>query len=210
MIKLHHLEYSRSTRIIWLLEELGLHYEMVRHQRHPETMRAQADLAAIHPLAKAPTVIIDDHLMMESGAVIEYILEQYGEGRLAPAPGSKDRAEYLEWLHFAEGTLANPVILQMLAPRFGGLGEGYAPFVEGEVVTLLDYVEHHLDNREFLVGDGFTGADINITYVIELALAAGMLANRPASMDYCKRMMARAAYKKAIELGGPVVPTLAG
>ena len=210
MIKLHHLEYSRSTRIIWLLEELGLHYEMVRHQRHPETMRAQADLAAIHPLAKAPTVIIDDHLMMESGAVIEYILEQYGEGRLAPAPGSKDRAEYLEWLHFAEGTLANPVIVQMLSPRFGGLGEGYAPFVEGEVVTLLDYVEHHLDNREYLVGDGFTGADINIMYVLELAMAAGMLINRPTSMDYCKRMMARAAYKKAIELGGPVVPSFAG
>src|SRR5690606_20374423 len=178
MLKLHHLEYSRSTRIIWLLEELGWHCERVRHQRHPETMRAQADLAAIHPLAKAPTVIIDDPLMMEPGARIEYLPEPYGDGRLAP--------------------------------RFGGLGEGYAPFVEGEVVTLLDYVEHHLDNREFLVGDGFTGADINITYVIELALAAGMLANRPASMDYCKRMMARAAYKKAIELGGPVVPTLAG
>ncbi|MEP3224793.1 MAG: glutathione S-transferase family protein [Parasphingorhabdus sp.] len=210
MIILHHLEYSRSTRIIWLLEELGVDYEMVRHQRHPETMRAQADLAAIHPLAKAPTAIIDGHLMMESGAIIEYILEQYGDGKLAPAPGSKERAEYLEWLHFTEGTLANPVIVQMLAPRFGGLGEGYAPFVEGEVVKLLDYVEHHIDNREYLVGDGFTGADINIAYVIELATAAGMLANRPAAMAYGQRIMARPAYKKAIELGGPVVPTLAG
>ncbi|MEO9467354.1 glutathione S-transferase family protein [Parasphingorhabdus sp.] len=208
MIKLHHLEYSRSTRIIWLLEELGVEYEMVRHQRHPETMRAQADLAAIHPLAKAPTAIIDGQLMMESGAIIEYLLEQYGEGRFAPAPGSKDRSEYLEWLHFAEGTLANPVIVQMLAPRFGGLGEGYAPFVEGEVVKLLDYVEHHLDNREFIVGDSFTGADINIMYVIELAMAAGMLANRPSSMDYGKRMMARDGYRKAIELGGPIVPSL--
>ena len=210
MITLHHLEYSRSTRIIWLLEELGVEYEMVRHQRHPETMRAQADLAAIHPLAKAPTAIIDGNLMMESGAIIEYILEQYGEGKLAPAPGTKDRAEFLEWLHFAEGTLANPVIVQMLAPRFGGLGEGYAPFVEGEVVKLLDYVEHHLDNREFIVGDSFSGADINIMYVIELAMAAGMLANRPASADYGKRMMARDGYKKAIELGGPVVPSLGG
>ncbi|MEM8918124.1 MAG: glutathione S-transferase family protein [Pseudomonadota bacterium] len=210
MIKLHHLEFSRSTRIIWLLEELGVEYEMVRHQRHPETMRAQADLAAIHPLAKAPTAIIDGNLMMESGAIIEYILEQYGEGKLAPAPGSKDRAEFLEWLHFAEGTLANPVIVQMLAPRFGGLGEGYAPFVEAEVVKLLDYVEDHLGNREYIVGDGFTGADINIMYVIELAMAAGMLANRPASADYGKRMMARDGYKKAIELGGPVVPSLGG
>lgn len=208
MIKLHHLEYSRSTRIIWLLEELGVEYEMVRHQRHPETMRAQADLAAIHPLAKAPTAIIDGQLMMESGAIIEYILEQYGDGKFAPAPGSKDRSEYLEWLHFAEGTLANPVIVQMLAPRFGGLGEGYAPFVEGEVVKLLDYVEHHLDIREYIVGDSFTGADINIMYVIELAMAAGMLANRPSSMDYGKRMMARDGYRKAIELGGPIVPSL--
>ncbi|SIO19287.1 glutathione S-transferase [Parasphingorhabdus marina DSM 22363] len=210
MITLHHLEYSRSTRIIWLLEELGVEYEMVRHQRHPETMRAQADLAAIHPLAKAPTAIIDGNLMMESGAIIEYILEQYGEGKLAPAPGSNDRAEFLEWLHFAEGTLANPVIVQMLAPRFGGLGEGYAPFVEGEVVKLLDYVEHHLDNREYIVGDSFSGADINIMYVIELAMAAGMLANRPACADYGKRMMARDGYRKAIELGGPVVPSLGG
>ena len=209
MIKLHHLEYSRSTRIIWLLEELGVEYEMVRHQRHPETMRAQADLAAVHPLPKAPTVIIDGDLMMESGAIIEYILEQYGDGKLAPAVGSKDRAEYLEWLHFAEGTIANPVIVSMLAPRFGGLGEGYAPFVEGEVVKLLDYTEKHLDNREFIAGDSFTGADINMMYVLELAKAAGMLANRPASDNYAKRMMARTAYKKAIALGGPIVPGLA-
>ncbi len=98
-------------------------------------------------------------------------------------------------------------------PRSAGRGQDGAAgtsVVEGEVVKLLDYVEHHLDNREFLVGDGFTGADINIMYVIELAMAAGLLANRPTSLDYCKRMMARAAYKKAIELGGPVVPSFAG
>ncbi len=209
MIKLHHLEYSRSTRIIWLLEELGVEYEMVRHQRHPETMRAQADLAAIHTLAKAPTAIVDGHLMVESGAIIEYVLEQYGDGKLAPAVGSKSRAEYLEWLHFAEGTLANPVIMQMLAPRFGGLGEGLTPFIEGEVVKLLDYVEHHLAHREYIAGDSFTGADINLMYVIELAMAVGMLANRPDTMKYGKAMMSRDAYKKAIELGGPIVPPMA-
>ena len=208
MIKLHHLEFSRSTRIIWLLEEIGVEYEMVRHQRHPETMRAQADLAAIHPLAKAPTVIIDGQLMMESGAIIEYILEQYGDGQLAPAVGSKDRAEYLEWLHFAEGTIANPVIISMLAPRFGGLGEGYASFVEMEVVKLLDYTERHLDNRAFIAGDRFTGADINMMYVLELAKAAGMLANRPNSDAYATAMMARDGYKKAIALGGPIVPSI--
>ena len=210
MIKLHHLEFSRSTRIIWLLEEMGVEYEMVRHQRHPETFRAQADLAAVHSLAKAPTVIIDGYTMVESGAIIELLIEQFGEGDFAPAPGSKHRAEYLEWLHFTEGTLANPVIMQMLAPRFGGLGEKLKPWIEGEVVKLLDYTEHHLDNRDYVAGDSFTGADINLMYIMELAKAAGMLANRPASSAYAKQMMARDAYKRSIEKGGPVVPSFAG
>lgn len=205
MIKLHHLEYSRSTRILWLLEELGLDYEMERHQRHPQTNRSQADLAAVHPLAKAPTVEIDGYVMVESGAITEYIVEKYGEGKLLPT-AEADRAPYLEWLHFAEGTMGMSVILTLLSPRFGGLGEVLGGFIDGEINKLLDYCDHHLESREFLVGDALTGADINLEYLLELANAARLLDKRLNAKAYLERLMQRPCYKKAIELGGPIVP----
>lgn len=206
MIKLHHLEYSRSTRIIWLLEEIGLDYELVVHQRHPQTFRAQADLAEIHPLAKAPTVEIDGQILVESSAIIEYIVEAHSDGRLAPGPGSAGRATYLEWLHFAEGTLGGSILATLLEPRFGGYGPQQKGFVEGELVKLLDYVEAHLDRHDYVAGDAFSAADIHIEYLLELAKAAGMLANRPATAAYVERLQQREAYKKAITLGGAIVP----
>jgi glutathione S-transferase len=204
MIKLHHLRFSRSTRIIWLLEELGIDYEIEMHDRHPETGRSQDDLAAIHPLSKAPTVEIDGHVMVESSAIIEYIVEKYGDGKLLP-PSSDDRAPYLEWLHFAEGTMGMSVILTLLAPRFGGLGDILGGFIGGEVNKLLDYCDTHMQGREFLVADTFTGADINLEYLLELSNVAGLLNGRPAAKAYLDRLMARPAYKKAIEIGGPLV-----
>ena len=202
---LHHLRYSRSTRIIWLLEEMGADYELIQHDRNPKTNRAQDDLAEIHPLAKAPTIIVDGKTMVESGAIIEYLIETYGAGKLAPAPGSADRAAYLEWLHFAEGTMAMPVILTLLAPRFGGLGEMLAGFLGGEVTKLLDYADAHMQGRDFVVGEGFTGADINLAYIIEVSNAGKLLESRPALAAYLERMQAREMYRKAIEIGGPVV-----
>lgn len=204
MIKLHHLRFSRSTRIIWLLEELGIDYDMEVHERHPQTNRSQADFAAVHPLAKAPTVEIDGHVMVESSAIIEYIVETYGDGQLAPSSPA-DRAPYLEWLHFAEGTVAMPILLTLLGPRFGGLGDILGGFVRGEVTKLLDYIDAHLDGREFLVGEGFTGADINLEYLLELSSLVGLLDARPNAKAYLERLMARPAYKKAIEIGGPLV-----
>ncbi|QLC24693.1 glutathione S-transferase family protein [Parasphingopyxis algicola] len=204
MIKLHHLRFSRSTRIIWLLEELGLQYEMEEHHRNPETNRSQEDLFAIHPLGKAPTVEIDGHVMVESGAIIEYIIETRGEGQLAPASNA-DRATYLEWLQFAEGTLAMPILLTLLGPRFGGLGDILGGFVGGEVTKLLDYIDGHMEGREFLVGDALTGADINLEYLLELSNMVGLLDERPQAKAYLERLMDRPAYKKAIEIGGPLV-----
>ena len=204
MIKLHHLRFSRSTRIIWLLEELGLQYEMEEHHRHPETNRSQEDLFAIHPLGKAPTVEIDGHVMVESGAIIEYIIETRGEGQLAPTSNA-ERAPYLEWLQFAEGTLSMPILLTLLGPRFGGLGDVLGGFVGGEVTKLLDYIDGHLDGREFLLGDTFTGADINLEYLLELSNLVGLLDERPNAKAYLGRLMNRPAYKKAIEIGGPLV-----
>ena len=204
MIKLHHLKFSRSTRIIWLLEELGINYEMEVHLRHAETSRAQEDLLAIHPLAKAPTVEIDGHVMVESGAIIEYIIETRGDGQLAPSSNA-DRASYLEWLHFAEGTVAMPVLLTLLGPRFGGLGDILGGYIGGEVTKLLDYINAHMDGREFLVGDNLTGADIHLEYLLELSNLVALLDERPHAKAYLERLMAREGYKKAIEIGGPLV-----
>ena len=204
-ITLHHLRYSRSTRIIWLLEEMGAEYELIQHDRHPETNRSQSDLEKIHPLSKAPTVIVDGKTMVESGAIIEYLIEKYGDGKLAPAPSSPLRADYLEWLHIVEGTMAMPIILTLLSPRFGGFSKPMEGFLGGEVTKLLGYANDRMHGRDFVVGDSFTGADINLTYVVEIANAGRMLENYPALARYLKKMMDRPHYIKAIELGGPVV-----
>lgn len=209
-IILHHLEYSRSTRIIWLLEEMGLDYEMVRHSRDATTFRSPPELAAVHPLAKAPTVIVDGVTMVESGAIIEYLIERFGAGKYAPAPGSDARARYLEWLHFAEGTMGMSVILSALAPRFGGLGDVLTPFISGEVVKLLGYTNDALAGRDFLVGDMLTGADINLCYLLEVATAAQLMPGYAELQRYLATMQARPAYAKSLELGGPIVFSQAG
>lgn len=203
-IVLHHLEYSRSTRIIWLLEEMGTPYELVRHQRNAQTFRAPPELKDVHPLAKAPTVIIDGQVMVESGAIIEYLIERFGSDRLAPTDPA-DRPGYLEWLHFAEGTMANPIILTALGPRFGGLGPMLGGFLGAEVVKLLDHVGAGMTDREFLVGDRLSGADINMAYLLEVASASKLLEGRAALAAYLQRLRDRPAYVRSIEIGGPMI-----
>ncbi len=203
-IVLHHLEYSRSTRVIWLLEEMGTPYEMVRHQRDPQTFRAPPQLAEVHPLSKAPTVIVDGHVMVESGAIIEYLIERFGSETLAPA-NAKDRPAYLEWLHFAEGTMASPIIFSALAPRFGGLGPMLGGFMGAEVTKLLDHVERAVTGHDYLVGDRLSGADINMAYLLEVATASKQIGDRPNLIAYLERLRARPAYQKSIEIGGPMI-----
>ncbi|WP_033925985.1 glutathione S-transferase family protein [Sphingomonas sp. 35-24ZXX] len=203
-VVLHHLEYSRSTRVIWLLEEMGTPYEMVRHQRDPQTFRAPPELAEVHPLSKAPTVIIDGHVMVESGAIIEYLIERFGSETLAPA-NAKDRPAYLEWLHFAEGTMSGPIIFTALGPRFGGLGPMLGGFLGAEVTKLLDHADKAVTGHEFLVGDRLSGADINMAYLLEVADASKLLGERPALRAYLQRLRDRPAYKKSIEIGGPMI-----
>lgn len=203
-IVLHHLEYSRSTRVIWLLEEMGTPYEMVRHQRDPQTFRAPPGLAEVHPLSKAPTVIVDGHVMVESGAIIEYLIERFGSETLAPA-NAKDRPAYLEWLHFAEGTMASPIIFSALAPRFGGLGPMLGGFMGAEVTKLLDHVERAVTGHDYLVGDRLSGADINMAYLLEVATASKQIGDRPNLTAYLERLRARPAYQKSIEIGGPMI-----
>lgn len=203
-IVLHHLEYSRSTRVIWLLEEMGTPYEMVRHQRDPQTFRAPPGLAEVHPLSKAPTVIVDGQVMVESGAIIEYLIERFGSETLAPA-NAKDRPAYLEWLHFAEGTMASPIIFSALAPRFGGLGPMLGGFMGAEVTKLLDHVERAVTGHDYLVGDRLSGADINVAYLLEVATASKQIGDRPNLIGYLERLRARPAYQKSIEIGGPMI-----
>jgi glutathione S-transferase len=199
-IRVHHLKISRSTRIIWLLEELGLPYELVEHTRGAD-FRSPPSLYEVHPLGKAPAVEIDGRVMVESSAIIEYIVDQRGGGQLLP-PAS-GRAEYLEWLHFAEGTLGMPMLMRLLGPRLG-LTEGALGFMDAELTKQLNWIETQLDGKSFLCGETFTGADINLEYLLEHAEGLKLLDGRPNLTRYLAALKARPAYVKAIALGGPI------
>lgn len=201
-IRVHHLKISRSTRIIWLMEELGLDYELVQYDRDPVTFRSPPSLYDVHPLGKAPAVEVDGRVMVESSAIIEYIVDAHGGGKLLPPADA--RAEYIEWLHFAEGTLGMPLLMRLLGPRLG-LGEIGLGFMDAELVKQLDWIEGELAGKTFLCGETFTGADINLEYLLEHAELLGFLAARPNLAGYLGRLKARPAYAKAIALGGQMV-----
>ncbi|MFN3517539.1 MAG: glutathione S-transferase family protein [Novosphingobium sp.] len=199
-IRVHHLKISRSTRIIWLMEELGLPYELVQHTRG-EDFRSPPSLYDVHPLGKAPAVEVDGRTMVESSAIIEYIVDRLGGGKLLPPDSG--RAEYLEWLHFAEGTLGMPMLMRLLGPRWG-MPEMALGFMDAELKKQLDWIESRLEGKPFLCGDTFTGADINLEYLLEHAETLGLVAPRPNLSRYLAALKARPAYVKAIELGGPI------
>ncbi len=199
-IRVHHLKISRSTRIIWLMEELGLPYELVEHTRGAD-FRSPPSLYDVHPLGKAPAVEVDGRVMVESSAIIEYIVDRHGGGKLLPPDNG--RAEYLEWLHFAEGTLGMPMLMRLLGPRLG-LPDAALGFMDAELKKQLDWIESQLAGKSFLCGDLFTGADINLEYLLEHAEVLGQLASRPNLTRYLAALKARPAYIKAIGLGGPI------
>lgn len=203
MIKVHHLNNSRSQRILWLLEELGTPYEIVHYTRMSPIPLAPPALKAVHPLGKSPVITEDGNTIAESGAIVEYILDKYGNGRLRPRPGSHDHVKYLEWMHYAEGSAMLPLLMHMY---LGFLGEGAAPLrprVDSEIANHLSYMENAIDGRHFFVGDDLTGADIQLTFALEAADASGLLKDYPALTAYLARMQSRPAYSRAIEKGGP-------
>jgi len=206
MITLHHLVFSRSTRIIWALEELGLPYDLVTHQRTPD-FRAAPSLAAVHPLGKAPVLVDGPLRIVESGAILAYLNDRHGKGQLAPAIGSDARAIHDEWLHYVEGSAAMPIMLTLIGGMIGGLPDGLAGFVTPELAKTLAYVADAVNDGPWLLGEHFTIADIHLGYLVELVGAAGMLAAYPSLAAYLDRLKARPAYAKAIEKGGPVVPS---
>lgn len=201
MVTVHHLNNSRSQRILWLLEELGTPYEIVKYQRLEGIPLAPPELKAVHPLGKSPVITDGGTTIAESGAIVEYLIGTYGGGRMRPAPDSDDHWRYIEWLHYAEGSAMVPLLLALYA---GFLGDGAAllrPRIDSEIANHLSYIERGLEGREFFVGSHLTGADIQMLFVLEAAGA--YLEPYPAARAYRARMQARPAYQRAIERGGP-------
>jgi len=201
MLKIHHLNNSRSQRILWLLEELGTPYEIVFYQRMQPVPFAPPELKQIHPLGKSPVLEDDGKIIAESGAEIEYLIDTYGNGRFKPKPGTKEYWQYVEWIHYGEGSAMLPLLLALYT---GMLGEGAAPLkprVDSEIANHLSYMEDSLGSHEFFVGDELTGADIQLLFVLEAAGAR--LDPYPNLVKYRARMQDRPAYKRGIEKGGP-------
>ena len=201
MLKVHHLNNSRSQRILWLLEELGTPYEIVKYQRMSPMPLAPPELKEVHPLGKSPVITDGDKTIAESGAIVEYIIDRYGNGRLRPKHGSDDYWKYVEWMHYAEGSAMLPLLLALYAGLLGDAADLLRPRIDGEIANNLSYMETALDGRDFFVGNDLTGADIQLLFVLE---AAGTrLEPYPALVAFRTRMHARPAYKRGIEKGGP-------
>jgi glutathione S-transferase len=203
MLKVHHLNNSRSQRILWLLEELGTPYEIVHYQRMSPIPLAPPELKAVHPLGKSPVITDDGDTIAESGAIVEYVLDKYGAGRLRPPAGSHEHARYIEWIHYAEGSAMLPLLMHMYLGFLGDAAAPLRPRVDSEIANHLAYLENAIAGRQFFVGNDLTGADIQLTFALEAATASGLMKNYPALTDYLSRMQARPAYKRAIEKGGP-------
>lgn len=217
MIIVHHLNNSRSQRLLWLLEELGLDYEIKRYARDPKTKLAPAALRQVHPLGKSPVIGDGDLILAESGAIVEYLIERYGQGRLIPAIGTSQRLRYTYWLHYAEGSAMTPLLLKLV---FDQIEKERVPFIIRPVVRTLarrvkssyvmpqieqhlDYMESELARAPWFAGDEFSAADIQMSFPLEAAAAgAGLDKRRPRLMDFLARIHARPAYRRALERGG--------
>jgi glutathione S-transferase len=205
MLVVHHLNDSRSQRILWLLEELGLPYEIKPYERDAATRLAPPELKAVHPLGKSPVVTDGDRTIAESGAIIDYVVRRHGKGRLQPDPASPLFDDYVQWLHYGEGSAVVPILMLLYVTWLAG-GDVPTPLkqrIDDELALHLGYIERALAGREFIVGDAFTGADVQITFVAEFAKLLGQLSERPNLTAYVARMHARPAYRRAIERGGP-------
>ncbi len=202
MIRLHHLNESRSQRILWLLEELGVPYEIVRYQRNAETRLAPPELKAVHPLGKSPVLEDGALKIAESGAIVEYLCAKYGDGKLAVAADSADWPAYIEWLHYAEGSAMLPLMLGMYTGRLGEAGAPLKPRIDSETHNHISYVDGALAGRQFFTGDRLTGADIQMSFVPEVMRAFGKLKDYPNLDAWIDRMHARPAWKAALAKGG--------
>ena len=216
MLTLHHLNNSRSQRILWLLEELGLPYEIKRYERNAKTMLAPPELKAVHPLGKSPLLSDDGLVIAESGAIIEYLLELYGNGQFLPAAGTPDYLRYRYWLHYAEGSLMPLLVMKLVLSTVPGrtpalirpigraiVGGVEQAFLGPQLKLHLDYVEAELGKSQWFVGDELTGADFQMSFPLEAASARAGGAQRPRIKAFVERIQSRPAYRRALEKGGP-------
>ncbi|PZQ63854.1 MAG: glutathione S-transferase [Phenylobacterium zucineum] len=202
MLVVHHLNDSRSQRILWLLEELSVPYEIKRYERDATTRLAPPELIAVHPLGKSPVVTDDGRTIHESGAIVDYIIRRHGGGRLAPTPGSDAYEVYNQWLHYAEGSAMLPLMLQLYTGRLGEAAAPLKPRIESEIANHLGYVDRSLAGKTWLLGDELSGADINLIFVGEVAGVFGRFPQFPNIQAWVERAQARPAYKAALEKGG--------
>ena len=217
MLVVHHLNNSRSQRVLWLLEELGLPYEIAHYQRDAKTLLAPPELLAVHPLGKSPVLTDGNTTVAETGAIVEYLLEKYGNGRLLPAPGTPEALRYRYWLHFAEGSAMPPLLLTLI---FNRVANGPMPFfvrpvaraiaakvmdlmVRPNIARQLDFMEAELGRSLWFAGDELSGADIMMSFPLEAAAQrAGLDGRRPKLMAFLDRVHTRPAFKQALARGG--------
>jgi glutathione S-transferase len=217
LIIVHHLNNSRSQRVLWLLEELGLPYDIKRYQRDPRTMLAPPELKRVHPLGKSPVITEGERTIAESGAIIEYLLERHGRGRLVPPPGTDDKLRYTYWLHYAEGSAMPPLLLKLVFRRIETAPMPFfakpvakkisqtaqKAFIDPQIRLHLDYLEGELGTRGWFAGDEFTAADIQMSFPLEAAASrAGLGSTHPRLAAFLQRIHARPAYQRALDRGG--------
>lgn len=202
MITLHHLNDSRSQRILWLLEELGAPYEMEFYRRDAKTRLAPPELAAIHPLGKSPVMTDGDLKIAESGAIVDYLIRAYGKGGMMPKAGTAEYEAYNEWLHYAEGSAMLPLMLNLYVSRLKEAGSPLHPRIDSEIANHLGHVDRALQGRAFFVGDALTGADIQMSFVGEMADVFERLGSFPNLRAWLSRMHARPAFQRSVEKGG--------
>jgi glutathione S-transferase len=217
MIIVHHLNNSRSQRILWLLEELGLDYEIKKYERDSKTMLAPPELRAIHPLGKSPVITDGDTMVAESGAIIEYLTERHGNGKLVPAAGTPEKLRYTYFLHYAEGSAMTPLLMKLVFDKVASskmpffakpIAKGIvkkvkSSYIMPQIVQHLKYLESELSKRTWFAGEEFSAADIQLSFVLEAAAARGGLGENYPKLDaFLKRIHARLAYQRALERGG--------
>jgi len=216
VIIVHHLNNSRSQRLLWLLEELGVLYDIKRYQRDSKTMLAPPELRKVHPLGKSPVITDGDVTLAESGAIMEYVLEKFGRGRLMPKPNTPERVRYTYWMHFAEGSAMPPLVMKLVLGRMAKASPLLVRpvartianrvmdgFVQPNISRQLDYMEAELNKSTWFAGSEFTAADIQMSFPLEAAAARGGLdAKKPRLTEFLNRIHAREAYRMALEKGG--------
>ncbi len=216
MIIVHHLENSRSQRVLWLLEELGVPYQVERYERDPVTMQAPKALRDIHPLGKSPVITDAGVVVAETGAIVEYLVEKYGKGKLAPKAGTPDRLAWTYWLHYAEGSAMPPFLLKLVFLRMPGSAPAFirpiaaaiakraqASFIDPQIKNHLAFWEATLDASPWFAGKAFSAADIMMSFPLEVAAARFGIAGYPKIAAFLAAIHARPAYQRALERGGP-------